>query len=94
MSHIKDDWSKPRSEGNKLTQAEIAKIRVAFNCGRHQRDIARELQCSSRTAAKYFAIFRGGAARTGRPSKETQREKAPERRPVQRARFYTSNFEL
>ncbi len=94
MADSRDDWSKPRSEGNKLTQAEIAQIRVAFNCGRRPSDIARELQCSSRTAAKYYAIFRGGPARTGRPSLETKRELAPERKTVSRARFYTSTFEL
>lgn len=89
---IKDDWEKPRGKGNHLTAAEIAQIRVAFNCGRRPADIARELKCSSRVAAKYFAQFRGV------PHKKSQRQRQP--RPIDRsgqpvrARFYTSNFEL
>lgn len=90
-TQIKDDWEKPRSKGDHLKAHEIAQIRVAFRCGRKPRDIARELKCSSRVAAKYFAVFRGGA---------TRRERAPkmviqaEPRPVTQGRFYKSNFEL
>lgn len=89
MSVIRDDWEKPRSTNQHLTQAEIAKLRVAFNCGRKPRDIARELQCSTRVAAKYFARFRGDLS---------YRRSMPEmvERPAVRtqARFYKSNFEL
>lgn len=81
-----DDWHKPRGRGVHLTTAEIAKIRVAFNVGRKPRDIARELKCSSRIAAKYYGVFRGGRYRV---PDMVQREPA-----VVRARFYKSNFEL
>lgn len=91
MIPIKDNWSKPRSNGNHLTQAEIGKLRVAFNCGREPRDIARELQCSSRVAQKYFGQFRGdGAYRRHKPE---PRMVEPSPAPVQ-PRFYKSNFEL
>lgn len=88
---MKDNWEKPRGKANHLTPAEIAKIKVAFNSGRRLEDIARELQCSSRTAARYYAHFRGN------PHQKSE----PERRPAPRkpsapttGRFYKSNFEL
>lgn len=90
MAVIKDDWEKPRTQGNHLTSAEIASLRVAFNCGRKPRDAAREMKCSTRVAAKYFSQFRGDARYRG-PVAEIQII-APQR-PV-RARFYKSDFEL
>ena len=53
-----DDWHKPRGHHEHLTDEEKAKIRAAFDAGRKPSDIARELQCSTRVAAGYFAKFR------------------------------------
>lgn len=89
MAVIKDDWDKPRTQGNHLTLPEIARLRVAFNCGRKPRDAARELSCSSRVAAKYFSQFRGDTKYRA-PVPEMQ-ILAP--RPA-KPRFYKSNFEL
>lgn len=92
MAVKRDDWEKPRAKGVHLTPAEISKIRVAFNTGRHPSDIARELQCSSRIANKYYAQFRGYAVPRGRL--RTVVVRPPEPKPAARARFYTSTFEL
>lgn len=91
--YVRDDWDKPRTHGMKLTAAEIQRIRVAFNIGIHAREIARELQCSSRVANKYYGQFRGYKRPTPHEKpKITERPKSP--RPVGKSRFYTSNFEL
>lgn len=93
---IADNWEKPRSRNEHLTQAEIARIRVAFNCGLHPRDIARELQCSSRVAMKYYAQFRGKPHQVTKRPRTKYREiiPAPAPKPVPHSRFYKSNFEL
>ena len=78
----KDDWQKPRAKWQHLTEAEIARIRIAYQQRRKNRDIARELQCSTRVVQKYYAQF----ADQGIPQ---QREPAPAR-----PRFYKGNFEL
>jgi hypothetical protein len=89
---IKDDWEKPRRQSQHLTKEEISMLRVAFNVGRKPQDIARELQCSSRVANKYNAMFRGT------PHKCQERKQRPERveiaSPSPKPRFYKSNFEL
>ncbi len=78
---IKDDWHKPRGKGQHLTPADIAQIKAAFDAKRKPRDVARELQCSTRVAEKYFRQFGMGDApvvvKRFRPD-----------------RLYTSNFEL
>ncbi len=76
-----DDWAKPRSKGQHLTEAEIGQIKQAYIDKRPFREIARELQCSSRIASKYYSLFRAEGVR-----KETARTKAS-------ARLYQSNFE-
>jgi len=90
-----DDWEKPRAVWQHLTDAEIKKLRDAFNAGRKTGDIARELKCSSRIATKYYAQFRGRPVpgHPGRPRrKPTKPEHAPAAPPP--SRFYKSNFEL
>ena len=81
---MKDDWEKPRSRGTHFTDAEKVRLREAFDAGIPAREIARELQCSSRIAAGYYAQFAcaGVLARTLQPK----------RRPV--SRFYKTDFEL
>lgn len=54
----RDAWVKARSKP--LTRDEIEFIRQGFLAGDSYYDVARALQCSSRTAIKYFAIFRKG----------------------------------
>lgn len=87
MSGYKDDWEKPRSRSQHLTEAEIALLRKAFSSRRTIKDIARELQCSSRTVSKYYGFFRAEGIPQG-----------PQRRPFDPAshrasRFYSSTFE-
>jgi hypothetical protein len=88
---MRDDWEKPRSKGQHLTEAEIAQIRVAFRCGRKPEDIARELKCSSRVAAKYFAQFRGNGRHI---SPKIIIRPRPQPAVAAKSRFYKSNFEL
>lgn len=55
---MRDDWQKPRTRQQYLTGDDIRALRVAFNCGVKPRDVARSLQCASRTAFKYYSLFR------------------------------------
>jgi hypothetical protein len=71
---------KPRTQGAHLNDAEIARLRVAFNCDRRSGDIAAELPCSPQIANKYYRIFRDAAT--------------PPPAPTLPSRFYKSNFEL
>lgn len=79
----KDDWPKPRATWQYLTEAEIARIRLAFQQRRKNRDVARELQCSTRVVQKYYAQF----ANQGIPQQCELPGAAP-------SRFYRGNFEL
>lgn len=54
----KDDWPKPRTRGQRLSTAEIEKIKAGFIHRRTIRDVARELQCASRNVTKYYGYFR------------------------------------
>lgn len=96
MTQPKDDWDKPRREGNHLSDEEIALIRGAYDLNRKPCDIARELKCSSRIAYKYFEIFRGGMFRPRKPKVKLSKPKVvlPAAPPMPAPRFYKSNFEL
>lgn len=80
-----DDWEKPRSKGTHLTEDEIAAVKLAFQNGRHIRDVARELKCASRTITKYYGLLRA----EGAPQTPTRRKPTVPRS----SRFYQSNFE-
>lgn len=58
MNWNKDDWDKPRTNGDKLTQAEIEFIWKSRREGKKIVDIARELKCASRTVKKYSGAMR------------------------------------
>jgi len=58
MPNDKDDWPKPRTPGQKLTAAELDRIKHGFVHRRTIRDVARELQCASRNVTKYYGYFR------------------------------------
>lgn len=90
----KDDWDKPRTQGQHLTKAEIAQLRAAFVAGRRADDIACELQLSTRNANKYFSMFRGVHIPRGRPVTKPKMMAPPPVPKPQKSRFYTSNFEL
>ena len=93
----RDDWHKPRSNGQRLTADEIKKLQVAFRTGRRPDDIARELQCSSRVASKYYAQFRGKPHRVDKSEPEYRRLiHVPKtvQAPVPQSRFYKSSFEI
>jgi hypothetical protein len=94
VADYRDDWEKPRGPGTKLTAAEISRLKVAFNTNTHSRDIARELQCSSRIANKYYAMFRGYTPVVRRVRPKVVVRPAPEPKLERKSRFYTSNFEL
>jgi hypothetical protein len=86
----RDDWIKTRSRGNHLTEAEKVFIKEQFVRGRRSRDVARELQCSSRIVSKYYGFFRAQGVPIG-----ARRAPAPEANPLPpRSRFYRSSFEL
>ena len=94
-THKPDNWDNPRTQANKLTAAEIARIRVAFNVGRRPSEIAAELPCSLRTANKYYAQFRGPKPKADSLDRVKPVCQLPEPRPMPaKSRFYTSNFEL
>jgi transposase len=78
-----DDWEKPRSKGQHLTEAEIATIKQDYLAGRHYRDVAKDLKCSSRIVSKYYGLFRAEGA-----------VQNPKRPPVAQNRFYKSDFSL
>lgn len=81
----KDDWEKPRSKGQHLSEAEIEVLRDSYRRGDHYSVGARELKCSSRVACKYYSYFKAeGIRKGGKPSEPSTI--AP--------RFYRSNFEL
>jgi IS30 family transposase len=79
----KDDWNKPRTKAMRLTETEISEVKIAFQMGRKVRDIARELQCASRTVSRYYSLFRAEGIAQGQHV----------RRPVTCNRFYSSDFE-
>jgi hypothetical protein len=86
MSKWRDDWEKPRTKGQHLTEAEIAEIKRAYLAGERSRDVARRLQCSSRVASKYFGFFRAeGCVPTMKPT--AKKITLPDR-------FYKSDFEV
>jgi len=53
-----DDWRKPRSRGTRFTTEEIERIKRGFQHQEKIRDVARELQASSRNVTKYYGFFR------------------------------------
>lgn len=80
-----EDWEKPRGKGQHLTEAEIEQLKVAFNASRPSRDIARELQCSTRVVNKYYSYFRVDG---------TKQEPSPRVKPTLPGRFYRTSFDL
>ena len=78
-----DDWEKPRSKGQHLTETEIATIKQSYLVGRNFRDVAKDLKCSSRIVSKYYGQFRSEGA--------VQNAKRP---AVAQNRFYKSDFSL
>ncbi|MCC8967903.1 hypothetical protein H8A95_37740 [Bradyrhizobium sp. Pear76] len=89
MAHRKDDWEKTRSNGGRLTEAEIGQLRASFRAGVSARDAARSLKCSTRTVNKHFARFSGDGPGRG----VTAPPAAPPPSPP-KSRFYKSTFEL
>lgn len=99
---MKDDWAKPRSRAQHLTEAEIEIISDRKRRRHPVREIARELQCSSGVVYKYFREI-DGRERNCRMKAEPVRhvikprpslamKQSEEERRAKR--FYTSNFEL
>lgn len=92
---IKGDWRATRTQGERLSDEEIERMRKAFETGRKTEDIAHELRCSGRVANKYYALFRGVPQKRERTS--PRHRLIPDPRspaPKQKSRFYKSNFEI
>jgi hypothetical protein len=98
MQPKRDDWEKPRARNHWLTEHEIARLRHAYDLGFKPTDAAREIQCSSRIAYKYFAVFRGKplAQRQGKKHLLLQRKMAEQPSPpaAPKSRFHKGNFEI
>ena len=93
MTQPRDDWHKPRSKTDHLTRDDIRKLKAFFDLGWSPRNAARELQCSSRTANKYYAEFRGDV----RSVPEKKPNPPVRHRPIKiehASRFYKGNFDL
>lgn len=88
---------KPRIQSEKLTPADIAKLRAAFDAGCHPADAAADVNCTRRIVNKYYQRFRGYPLPRGRRTTLSRRPRQPipqaesEPKPP---RFYTSTFEL
>jgi len=82
VSNNRDEWKKPRSHGQHLTEGELAEIKRAFLASEKIRDVARRLQCSSRVVTKYYGLLRAQGTVPVGPKKPL-----PDR-------FYKSSFEL
>lgn len=87
-----DRWRKPRSNGDHLSNEEVELIRKGYRQGRSSFDIARELQCSTRTVDKYFVIFRSGCDVNARHRAVQSLQRTPKQ--VLQSRFYKGNFKL
>jgi len=99
MSHRRDHWRKPHSTSDHLAESEIARIRAAFRADVPAKNIAQDLQCSTRTVQKYYAMFGGrlAAASSGKPREPLAAEperSAPHPPATRPSRFYKGNFEL
>lgn len=86
-----EDWHKPRSHGNRLTAEEIESLRRSYFAGEPYSAAARKLACSSRTACKYYRMWRADA---GLPARRKARPQTTTEKPSRPSRFYKSNFEL
>ncbi|MDI3563529.1 hypothetical protein [Bradyrhizobium sp. Arg816] len=100
MSTRPDDWEKPRGRQNHLTADEIQQLERRFKAGWTPRDAAKEIKCASRTAYRYFDIFKGQARERKRKvrmaiasTQHTMRVPAKSPSPMV-GRFYRGNFDL
>jgi len=89
VAQAKDDWQKPRNHGQHLTEEEMAAIRVGYRTNRAAKDVARELQCSTRTVNRYYGILRAEGETRHKIPPPTPKATAPAK-----SRFYKSTFEL
>jgi len=89
MPRDPDDWEKPRSHGQRFTEAECDLVRNAFYADRPARDVARELKCATRTINFRYALLRCETPVRHRTKPRTVRKKIDKE-----SRFYKSNFEL
>lgn len=83
-----DDWNKPRSHGQHLSEADHAVVRQGFRAGRTAKEVARELKCASRTINIHYGLLRAEG------STRRQIKPAPARTKIDKeSRFYKSSFE-
>jgi hypothetical protein len=84
-AQARDEWEKPRSKGQHLTEQEIALLKTSYKAGHSPREAARAIKCSSRIANKYYSYFRAEGVRR---TIDNPLPTAPA------SRFYKSSFEL
>jgi FixJ family two-component response regulator len=83
-----DDWSIKRHHGQHFTDAEREVIRKGFFDGRPAKDVARELQCSTRVIHTHYGLYRCET-----PVRHRTPAQKPKKRTASESRFYRSNFE-
>lgn len=65
---MKDDWHKPRTHGQFLNSREVAFIKEEYRVRTPARDVARHLQCATRSIKAHYTKFRrDGVRRVGDP---------------------------
>lgn len=79
---MKDDWHKPRTHGQFLNSREVALIKEEYRLRTPARDVARHLQCATRSVKAHYTKFKNaGVRRVGAPVPTVNR-------------FYKSSFEV
>lgn len=92
MREKQDQWSKPRSNGNHFTAAEVEVIKGAFAAKLTAKKVAQTLQCSSRSVRRYFDKLRSGRPITANNRRPTATVVQQKRGPVDR--HYRGSFDL
>jgi len=65
---MKDDWHKPRTKGQPLNAREVEMVREGYVRRTPAREIARQLQCATRSIKAHYTKFkRQGVRRHGDP---------------------------
>lgn len=100
MAFIEEDWAKTAKP---FTEAQIAKIRAGYFNGSRAKEIARELNCCTRSVHKWFSRFKAdfGPVKRNRKPRSSENTSKPISNtsrfdPIahREKRFYRGSFEL
>jgi hypothetical protein len=84
----KDDWKPYRTKQQHFTAAEVELITNGFAAGRPAKDVARELQCASRSIqARYKRMTDGPIPRNHSTYGEVKRPHKPAKQNLYRSDF-------